>query len=657
MKEYLPLATLLRLLAVLVLALSPHAIRLPLWETAAILALVVWRGLAAYKQWRMPPTWVKLGITLMAFGGVMASFGRISGLHGGTGLLCAMAALKLLEFKARRDVMVMVFLMYFLLVTHFLFSQEIWTVAYLLACVTAITALLIEVQHLGALPPRQTLRKGGAMVLQALPLMLLMFVLFPRIPGPLWGLPADAGAARSGLTDKMGPGDISSLIESDEIAFRVHFRGSAPPPAARYWRGAALDHFDGRSWEESFAQILPDRPPDLQLLGDPVQYEITLEANRMRWLFALDMPDARSLPADSFISREGHVLADRPVSERRRYELTSYPRYRLWPDLAQRTRARFLRLPEGYNPRTRALAQRLRADTADDEDLIRSALRMFREQGYIYTLRPPRLGRDSVDDFLFVTRRGFCEHYASAFTFLMRAAGIPARVVIGYQGGELNEIGDYYVVRQSDAHAWSEVWLAGKGWTRVDPTAAIAPERIERNVEAVISLAEGLPRHLSTRTRLRFYFEARWDWINAQWNGLVLAYGPELQQEFLNRFGLGELRQMILALTIGGTGLLAIFGLLTLRQFAPARSDDPALHQWRRITRRLAQLGHAQRPDEGPLDYARRIGALRPDWAEQIAQVARLYVRSRYLHAPDRARQDELARAVRAFIRRARHRS
>lgn len=654
MKEYLPLATLLRLLGVLVLALSPHAVRLPLWETGVIAALIGWRGFAAYKQWRMPPTWMKLVVTLLAFGAVMASFGRISGLNGGTGLLCAMAALKLLEFRTRRDVMVMVFLMYFMLVTHFLFSQEIWTVAYLLGCVAAITALLIEVQHLGGLAPRQTLRKSGTMVLQALPLMVLMFVLFPRIPGPLWGLPSDAGAGRSGLSDKMSPGDISSLIKSDEIAFRVTFAGRVPPPAARYWRGPSFDHFDGRTWEEGYAQLRTEAAPVLEALGNAVRYEITLEPHRSRWLFALDMPDAGTVPPDTFIAREGDLLATKAVTERRRYGLLSYTDYRLVPALTERSRTRYLRLPRGFNPRTVELADRLRSRSTDDAGIVQSVLQMFREQNFVYTLDPPPLGRDSVDDFLFGTRRGFCEHYSSAFTVLMRAAGIPARVVTGYQGGQHNEVGDYYVVRQSDAHAWSEVWLESRGWVRIDPTAAIAPQRIEQSIEAALGMMEGLPGHLSGRSSLRFYFEARWDWLNAKWNGLVLAYGPELQQEFLSRFGLGELRQMILALTIGGTGLLAIFGLLTLRQFAPVRIDDPALHQWRRMTRRLARLGHAQRPDEGPLDYARRVGALRPQWADEIARVARLYVRSRYLHAADSARQDELARAVRAFTRRAR---
>lgn len=650
MNEYLPLTTLLRLLVVLAVTMSPHAARLPLWESLFIAALIGWRGLAAYKQWRMPPTTIKVALTGLAFAGIVVQFGgRLGGQNAGTALLCVMAALKLIEFKGRRDVMVLVFLMYFMLLTHFLFSQEMWTVAYLLVCVLAVTAILIECQHRGALPPRQTLRKGGAMVLQALPLMLLLFVLFPRIPGPLWGLPADAGAARSGLSDKMSPGDISSLIQSDEVAFRVEFFDAAPPPQARYWRGPVFDHFDGRTWEEGFPTLVAGYAPDLELAGGAVHYAITLEPQRSRWMFALDMPSPDSLPADSFLVPGGQLIAGKPAIERRRYELTSFTDFRLSADLPERSRPRFLRLPPGFNPRTRELALQLRDQERYDRNVVDAALRMFREQPFVYTLQPPALGRDSVDDFLFGTRRGFCEHYAGAFTFLMRAAGIPARVVTGYQGGQRNEFGDYYVVRQSDAHAWSEVWLEGRGWVRVDPTAAVSPERIENSIEAALDVAEGLPGHLAARTRLRFYLEARWEWVNGRWNALVLAYGPELQQEFLSRFGLGDLRNMILALTLIGTVMLALVGFATLRQFAPARSEDAALRQWHRLTRRLARIGLAQRPDEGPRDYAQRVAAARPDWAEQIQLIARLYLRSRYLHEPDRVRQDELARAVRAF--------
>ncbi len=645
MKEYLPLASLWRLLAVMLLAIAPHFVRLPLWESALIAGVLAWRALAVYKQWRLPPNWLKLSITLLAFAGVLLSYnGRLSGQNAGTALLCVMATLKLLEFKDRRDVMVVVFLMYFMLMTHFLFSQELWTVAYLFICVLATTAVLIECQHRGALAPRHTLRKGAAMLLQALPLMILLFILFPRIPGPLWGLPSDAGAARSGLSDRMAPGDISSLIESDAIAFRVTFRDAVPPPAARYWRGPVFDSFDGRGWEEGFVTLAPGYGPEIEPLAQPVRYEITLEPHRTRWLMALDMPVPATIPEDTFFGREGTLLARRNVIERQRYELTSYTDYRLVPQLA--APARYLRLPDTYNPRTLALARELRARHDDDSALIQQVLRMFREQAYYYTLQPPRLGRNSVDEFLFETRRGFCEHYASAFAVLMRAAGIPSRVVTGYQGGQRNDIGGYYVVRQSDAHAWTEVWLAGRGWVRVDPTAAVAPQRIEQSLEAALSaLGEGLPGHLSARTRLRYMVEARWDWANAQWNALVLAYGPELQQEFLSRFGLDDLRRMILALTIALTSVLAVIGLMLLRRAAPARIEDAALREWHRLTRRLGRAGFPQGPSEGPRDYADRVSRERPQWQAQLDAIARLYLGTRYqTSAADTAK---LRRAVR----------
>lgn len=649
MNEYLPLASLLRLLAILALAMAPHASRLPLWETTLVLALLLWRGFAAHKQWRMPPTWLKLLLTLFAIAALVGSLGGIKGQTGGTAMLCMMAALKLLEFKGRRDVMVVVFLMYFMLLTHFLFSQELWTVVYLMVCAVAITTVLIECQHRGALPVRNTLRKGGMMVAQAAPLMLLMFVLFPRIPGPLWGLPADAGAARSGLGDKMSPGDISELIQSDAVAFRVTYRDPLPPPARRYWRGPVFDRFDGRSWVEGFGPS-PQRGvvPDVKLLSTPTRYEITLEAQRSRWLFALDMPDSAAVPADALFSRDGSLISTMPVIERRRYALQSHTDYRLdQRELGERERERYLQLPQKFNPRSLELARLQRTATPDDRDLIRAVLGMFNEQPFVYTLQPPPLGRDSVDDFLFNTRLGFCEHYSSAFAFLMRAAGIPARVVTGYQGGELNDVGGYHVVRQSDAHAWTEVWLAGEGWVRIDPTAAVAPNRIEQNIQAALGETGELPGFLLSRTRLQYYLEARWDWVNAQWNALVLGYGPELQQRFLQRFGLAEMREMILALTIGITALLAVLGAATLRKAAPVRSHDPLLREWLRLTRRLARQGLPQHPHEGPLDFARRVAATRPEWGAQIHAVAGLYARARYLEADGDSRA--LALAVRRF--------
>lgn len=262
---------------------------------------------------------------------------------------------------------------------------------------------------------------------------------------------------------------------------------------------------------------------------------------------------------------------------------------------------------------------------------------------------PPLLGRNSVDEFLFETRRGFCEHYASAFAVLMRAAGIPARIVTGYVGGELNELSGYYVIRQSDAHAWTEIWLPDRGWWRIDPTAAVPPERVEAGVAGAAAALQDLGQELSLRIRMKHYLELRWDWANTYWNSWVLAYGPELQQSFLSRFGIRDYQGMVLALTILGSGLLGVVGLLMLRQFAPARSEDAVLRIWQRLQQRLAKAGLPAAPGEGPQDYLQRLAAQRPESAAALEEITALYLEQRYLAEPDPAGLARLEAAVRAF--------
>ncbi len=610
----LPRDAMLRLLAVLSLLLAPHLPRLPAWAAGLVLVILGWRGLVAWRGWPLLAGWLRLLLTIGAFAGVYLSFGRISGQTAGVALITVMAALKLTELRTRRDTMVMVFLMYFMLVTHFLFSQELWTAAYLLAITVLITAVLIDANHPGrALPLGASLGLSGGLVLRALPLMLLIFVLFPRIPGPIWGLPADAGAARSGLSDSMAPGEIAQLIASEEVAFRVRFDAAVPPAGERYWRGPSFARFDGRKWDSGL------RPPEAEnpiaeLAGPAYGYEVVLEPNRRPWLFALDLPSRVGLPPDARLNADYQlVLNHGEVRDRRLYRLTSQPRYRLQTELP---------------------------DT----------LRRYRTGDYYYSLQPPSLGRHGVDEFLFDTRRGFCEHYASSFAVLMRAAGIPARIVTGYQGGEPNAIGDYWVIRQSDAHAWTEVWLAGRGWLRVDPTAAVAPERVERGIGSALTRAE-LPAFLDPARRqgFRFRLQARWDWANAQWNRWVLGYGPELQADFLKRFGLVDWRGMILALTLLPSALLAVLGWLLLRQSQARRPEDAALRAWHRLQRKLARLGLVQRDDEGPRDFVARAAAVRPELAAALDTALARYLELRYLAAPAAGRQAALDHAVSAL--------
>lgn len=652
MSDYLPHRSLLHLLAVMAIVIAPHLLRLPAWEGASAILLIVWRGFASARQWQLPRQPIKLAMAFAAFAGVYLAFGRISGQNAGVALLVLMLALKLTEMRSRRDVMVVVFLMYFLLVTHFLYSQELWTIVYLLLCSVAITAVLIDANHPGQpLPVRQSLRIASGMIAQALPLMLIFFILFPRIPGPLWGLPEDSGPARSGISDSMAPGDISSLVESDEVAFRVRFEGAPPAGDRLYWRGPVFSDFDGRTWTPGAALSHESRGADIEVLGEVVRYEITLEPMRSRWLFALDAVNPRALPPRAQIHRSGALVAPSPVTERKLVRAVSATRYRLDAGLSRIEQLRDTRLPADFNPRARALAQSWRDQGLNDERVVERALAMFRERRFVYTLEPPLLGRHSVDEFLFDTRRGFCEHFSSAFAFLLRAAGIPARVVGGYQGAEINEPGGYWVVRQADAHAWTEVWLAGRGWVRIDPTAAVAPTRVERGLRNTLTAADGLPGYLANRGRLRWYFEARWDWVNAKWNEWVLAYGPELQQEFLSHFGLADLARMILALTVGVCLVLLLVGLATMRRSGPPPVTDPALALWQQSCRRLRRLGFEPHPGEGPRDFAQRVIEAEPLLASPMARVLDAYLRLRYAGEQNPQLEKEFAAAVRRIRR------
>ena len=649
---YLHLATLQRLLLVLALVLAPHAVRLPVWESVAVVVVLLWRAWAARRHQAMPGKLLRALLALAAFAGVWASYGRINGQHAGVALIVIMAALKLTELQQRRDVMVMVFLLYFICITHFLFTQEIWTIAYLLLAATAITAVLIESNHAGApLPPSITLRRGGTLVLQAVPLMLAMFVLFPRVPGPLWGLPSDAGAGRSGLSDKMAPGDIAKLIQSDEIAFRVRFEGATPTNHFLYWRGPVFWAFDGREWSEGGPPSLAAYP--LQDTGNRVRYEVTLEPSRTPWLMALDAVNTGELPADSSVSADGRLLSSTLVRERKLYRAASFLRYVAQPQLPDDYRRLALRLPTGRNPRAVALAQQWRSEALaqglDDAAIVNRALALFRQQPFVYTLNPPALGTEPVDAFLFETRRGFCEHYASSFTVLMRAAGIPARIVTGYQGGSASDYGPDWIVRQSDAHAWSEVWLPGEGWRRVDPTAAVAPSRIERNLVSALSPVEsaGLTMRRS-RMALFGQLEARWDWLNGEWNRWVLGYGPELQQWLLGRFGLEGWRDLMLAMMLVMSLLGGVFGWLALRRVRPADTADAALIAWKRATSRLGRLGYRQAAHEGPQDFVTRVAGAEPAWSAQLHRLLQAYLAARYGHGPATTAA-ELDAAVRSF--------
>ncbi|MBE2294709.1 MAG: DUF3488 domain-containing transglutaminase family protein [Phycisphaerales bacterium] len=629
-EELLSRTTLLWLLAALVLAVAPHATESPIWLSILFLAAVGWRAFIAWRAKSLPPRWLLLLLVLLAGAGVLIDYRTLFGRDAGVALLIAMAACKLLETRVLRDGVVLIFLGYLLVMSNLLYSQEIPMVLYLLGVILVMLATqsLIPSQHAG-LRGLAPLRLAGGMVLQAIPVMLILFILFPRIPGPLWGLPKDAYKGRTGLSDEMMPGTVSELAQSDAVTFRVRFTSAVPPPNQRYWRGPVLWRFDGRRWTR--LDELPAKTPRTFMPdGAAVDYAVILEPNNRHWLFALDLP-AR-LPPRAGMTASFQLLRDQPVNEVYRYEMRSFPSYRTG-ELTEIERQRGLQLPAYGNARARELAGQWRERLTRPEDRVNAALSLFREQEFYYTLNPPLLGANGVDDFLFRTRRGFCEHYASAFVFLMRAAGVPARVVTGYQGGEINKQGGYFIVRQSDAHAWAEVWLAERGWVRVDPTAAVAPGRIQDGLYAAVADPESLP-FLARRGGQGDYEWLRqlalsWDSLNNSWNEWVLAYGPDRQKEFLSGLGFGPVdwAEMTVAMTVtlGGVGLLFIGW--RWRQRGPR---DPVARAWQRFCARLARHGLTREPQEGPLDFGERVAASRPHAAASARKIAQLYARLRY---------------------------
>ncbi|HEY5791079.1 MAG TPA: DUF3488 and transglutaminase-like domain-containing protein, partial [Gammaproteobacteria bacterium] len=473
-----------RLLVGLLLVAAPLAFYQPAWLTLAWLGAALLRLVQVRRRLPQLRGWLRGLLAVGGFALVLATYGTVAGRDPGIALLATMVALKLLETETPRDLYLVVFLGYFLVIANLLYSQSIPMALYLLLSVVALTATLIAANRgPGHGELRADLRLAAVLLLQALPVMLVLFVLFPRIDEPLWHMPREQRGAISGISDEMEPGSISRLVESEELAFRVSFDGPVPPPAQRYWRGPVLWFTDGRRWRAG----TPPAPEELGYtgLGDAVGYAVTLEPHGQRWLFALDLP--AEIPANASLTTDYQVLAQRPVDTQRLYRARSYPEYVTGPPSAAELRAGLQR-PYRTSARVQALAQGWRDAAADDAAVVELALQHFREQPFVYTLSPPLLPGDPIDGFLFETRRGFCEHYAAAFTVLMRVAGIPARVVTGYQGGELNPLGGHLAVRQSDAHAWSEVWLPGRGWSRVDPTAAVAPERVERGIDAGASL-------------------------------------------------------------------------------------------------------------------------------------------------------------------------
>ncbi len=636
-------------------AVAPVAVELPVWLTLVFAFSLGWRYAADHRGWYRPGRVLRTLLLVLMVAAIYLQYRRLLGREPGVALLVGLLGLKFLEIRTLRDYLLSLFLFYLVLLGTFLQDQASWLGAWTLLTVGVSLAAMIHVTQPQGLDARAKFKHAGLLIAKALPLMLVLYLLFPRIQGTLWGLPADAHAGLTGLSETMRPGSINSLSESTEPVFRVTFEGAIPPLRDLYWRSLVLTDTDGRNWTRP-------RPADvdesLEALGDAVRYTITLEPSNTPWMPALDLP--AEVPPEGR-ARHGYTLEFRiAMRERQTYTLSSYPRYRT-PPLEPEERVTNLQLPEETSPRVRALAERWRRESAEPLSIARAALAHFRQENFVYTLKPPLLGADPVDEFLFDTRRGFCEHYTAAFVTLMRAAGVSARIVNGYQGGEVNVAGNYLIVRQSDAHAWAEVWIPGSGWVRVDPTGAVAPERIELGSDALRRLAArgvapgSLPSaavlkaiELSGLDKTFLYARLYWDLANLSWYRWVMDYGKLRQERFLAGLGFGSLswEKLLAAL---GTGALLVLLAYVAWQWRPRPVHDPVHAVYLRFCRKLARAGLVRAQHEGPLDFARRAATARADLAPAVGDITRLYLRLRYGPGELSGERRVLKRAVAAF--------
>ncbi len=619
------------LLAVLTIAAFALIGPLPTWIPAIAVGGIMLRLLRLRRNQGTFPARLLISFAIVGAAGVFAQFHTLNGREPGVALLLFAGALKSHETRSQRDIIVLIYLGYLLVLARFLFDQSLPWVAYGLSLTGALTFILHRL-HAGPNPPdwKFLAKNTLAQLTAALPLTVLLFAVFPRIEGPLWGRAPHNPAGVTGLSNILDPGRIARLAQSQAVAFRAHFAGKPPPRADLYWRAYVLDRFNGYQWLPSTHHKAS--VGKLEEKGRAWHYTMLLQASSHHAVPALDIPIE---PPAGLRLMVGHTLrAIKPINQTVEYPLTSILRHRLDTKLSAASREAALQLPPGTAPRTRTLALRWKHSSNTSQGVIERALAFFHTQDFYYTLNPPPLHGDITDDFLFDTRKGYCEQYASAFAVLMRAAGVPARIVVGYAGGEWNPVLHYFLVHQANAHAWVEVWLSGRGWTRVDPTAAIAKNRVQPGAASAAALME---------TNSSFQFNGIRAWLNQVnlgwdsaryfWELSIIAFGPEQQRAFLHSLGLAT------GATIQGlyiaAGVVFLFVVIGLVELFPRSSSptDPAQRLYRRWITDLGRRGMSPAPGEAPQDFAERVANAWPEKSEQARRIARFYEKTRYAQA------------------------
>lgn len=642
--EQIPRNSLALLMVAQCVVILPLSGYISVWVVGVCLFSGYWRTQVYRGRWGYPRAWVKAILVVASFAGLAISGYRTFTLEAATSLLVLAFALKLIEMRNRRDAFLVIFLCYFLTANAFLFDQSIALTSYQVLAMVVVTAALVGLNQLQSrVRPLASFWTAGGLVLQALPLTLVLFLLFPRI-GPLWSVPLP-NAASTGLSDQITPGDVASLSQSDDLAFRVLFENEVPSNRDLYWRGLVYSQYEKGTWSVGPALPVASKPSADAM---PFAYQVFLEPTQSRWLYALDTPTDFS-PAIEML-RDFRLLSHEPVRSVFRYRVETNPAVVLDQELPAWLRRRELALPEGENPRIRSYATSLRSAHDNTRDMVVAMMRELQE-GFAYTLQPPTLpSRDAIDALWFDTRAGFCSHFAGAMVFTLRAAGVPARMVGGYQGGEVNPVTGHVVVRQYLAHAWVEYWDADNGWVRVDPTSAVAPERIESGLSAALSNNERSALSIFTTARMGqgaiLTDILQWaDSLEHQWNLWVVGYDADTQTSVLKGL-LGRITPLKIGVAIAVSGAVSLlFVCVVLFWRRKPLSRHPGARAYSKFCARMDRLGLGRKPAETPSIYLTRLSAI-----AKLESVQDAHLVQRALYDPDASRST--LRALKQWLRR-----
>jgi protein-glutamine gamma-glutamyltransferase len=630
----------------------PHMYHLHLAVFGFFCFLLAWRFGGIWKPERLPTFPLILLLIVSGMAILYTQHRGFLGRDGGTSLFVIALGLKLMEIRTERDLYLINYLAFIVAASQFLYGQSILMAVYILfVCCVLLATLVIINSHVGQTSTviKSALKKSAVIIGQAIPMTIVVFILFPRVEAPRWLLFNDEHQAKMGLGDSMEPGSITDLGMSDELVFRVKFTGAIPLAKQRYWRGPVLTQTDGKKWTQandlSYQKVL-DKPI---FSGTPYQYTLLMEPQGKNWVFALDMPAEYPKPLNQNANYQ--LITSDGLDKRTEFKLTSYPNYNT--GYLTKTEYKDARqLPGAASDNDKKLVAQLHGFDRAPDVFINQLLNHFRKEDFHYTLTPPLMEENPIETFLFETRYGFCSHYASAFVYLMRVADIPARVVTGYQGGEFNAVGNFLEIKQADAHAWAEVWLDKQGWVRFDPTAAIAPERIEKNIDIASLVPGGLISYASPgtgQTAFNLLKQARqlWNNVDYNWQRWVINYNNTNQASFLSSFGIADFKTMVY-------WMMAILGIITaiLSLFLLYRRPealDRTLIVYNRFLKKIAKAGLSKNTGEGARDYAERIKSRLPGQAARIEEITAAFINLRYGKYPTEEGFKRLDRLVVLF--------